>query len=59
MLELKQCIKDTLKKITQAESKEILESLRIEMSGKKGYITQAFSKLGTLQGVEKKEVAAS
>ena len=58
MLELKQCIKDTLAKITQADNKEILKSLRIEMSGKKGYITQAFSKLGTLQGIEKKEVAA-
>ncbi|MCI5786072.1 MAG: phenylalanine--tRNA ligase subunit alpha, partial [Helicobacter trogontum] len=58
MLELKQCIKDTLAKIAQADSKESLESLRIEMSGKKGYITQAFSKLSMLGGIEKKEVAA-
>ena len=58
MLELKQCIKDTFAKIAQADSKESLESLRIEMSGKKGYITQAFSKLSMLGGIEKKEVAA-
>ena len=58
MTALKQQIKETIAQISQASNKNELESIRIEMSGKKGYLTQAFSKLGTLSGDAKKEVAA-
>lgn len=58
MTTLKQQIKDILTNISQVSNKNELEAIRVAMSGKKGYLTQAFSKLGTLSGEVKKEVAS-
>lgn len=58
MTTLKQQIKDILTNISQVSNKNELETIRVTMSGKKGYLTQAFSKLGTLSGEVKKEVAS-
>ncbi len=57
MNELKQKIRETIEKIHGVTDKDSLESLRIELSGKKGYLTQAFAKLGGLKNELKKEVA--
>ncbi len=58
MIELKQKIKEIIKKLNDVSDKETLETLRIEINGKKGYLTQAFSKLGELRNDLKKEVAS-
>ncbi|RDU66089.1 phenylalanine--tRNA ligase subunit alpha [Helicobacter didelphidarum] len=58
MTEIKKLIADSLTKLRSVNNKEMLESLRIEISGKKGYITQAFSKLAQVGANEKKEIGA-
>jgi len=48
-----------IEKINNADSLEVLESLRIETLGKKGIITAQFAKMKDVPGPEKKDFAAN
>ena len=50
-------IKNHLKKLTAIGDTATLESLRLSLMGKKGLITQAFSKISSLSGQVKRDVA--
>lgn len=58
MQELKTLITDSINKLKEAQSADTLESLRLELSGKKGLFTQAYAKIGKLESHLKKEVAS-
>ena len=45
--------------IANCDSLDALEKIRVSVFGKKGYFTEAFAKLKTLEGDEKKEVAST
>jgi phenylalanyl-tRNA synthetase alpha chain len=50
-------VTEWLEKINNADSLEVLESLRVETLGKKGVITSQFSKMKDIPGAEKKAFA--
>lgn len=58
MQELKSQIKDSINKLKEVENAELLETLRVEISGKKGLFTKAYAKIGKLESNLKKEVAS-
>ena len=51
--------KDWINLIESADSLEKLETLRLEILGKKGFLTQEFTKLKDIPNEEKKEFAAN
>ena len=58
MVELKKLITDSIAELKSVNDRTQLESLRIKVSGKKGYIAQAFAALSQISADSKKEVAA-
>ena len=59
MQELKQQILDSIKALGEVSDSDSLESIRIKVGGKNGYLSAAFAKLAKIPPHEKKEVAAS
>ncbi len=54
---MKAQVQEILKRLEQVENLQDLEALRVEMIGKKGFLTQQFATLKALQGEAKKAVA--
>jgi phenylalanyl-tRNA synthetase alpha chain len=58
MTDLEKILSDFNSQISQVKSKDILEEIRIQFLGKKGFVTEAFSNLRNLDGEEKKSFGA-